>query len=232
LKFTGTGRLGVPGFPLAGTVKVDRFTLTRSPMIAKIAALGSISPIVDALRGDGIPFSQLTASLTHRAGVIVISDCTLTGAAVAMALRGTVDRMKDDLSLTGTLVPSYTTLSRLTKDVPALGPEPTGVRSDGVRSVDFEVSGSLGDPYVTVQPTSAAASGNRREGRRSWRSKGASELRPEEEQKPREGGRSSRSRSRSELRPEAEEKPKPKPKPKPKRRPRPASPASPEPEAQ
>jgi hypothetical protein len=149
-----------------------------------------------------------------------------------MALRGTVDRMKDDLSLTGTLVPSYTTLNRLTKDVPALGPEPTGVRSDGVRSVDFEVSGSLGDPYVTVQPTSAAASGNRREGRRSWRSKGASELRPEEEQKPREGGRSSRSRSRSELRPEAEEKPKPKPKPKPKRRPRPASPASPEPEAQ
>jgi hypothetical protein len=209
LKFTGTGRLGVPGFPLAGTVKVERFTLTRSPMVAKIAALGSISPIVDALRGDGIPFSQLTASLTHRAGVIVISECTLTGAAVAMALRGTVDRMKDDLSLTGTLVPSYTALSRLTKDVPALGPEPIGGTSNGVRSVDFEVSGSLGDPYVTVKPTSAAAGGNHREGRRSWRSKGGSELRPE-----------------------AEEKPRPKPKPKPKRRPRPASPASPEPEAQ
>jgi AsmA-like C-terminal region len=230
LKFTGTGRLGVAGFPLAGTVKVDRFTLTRSPMVAKIAALGSISPIVDALRGDGIPFSQLTASLTHRAGVIVISECTLTGAAVAMALRGTVDRMKDDLSLTGTLVPSYTALSRLTKEVPALGPEPTGATSDGVRSVDFEVSGSLGDPYVTVKPTSAAASGSRREGRRSGRSRGGSELRPEEEQKPREGRRSGRSRGRSELRPEEEQKPKPKPKP--RRRPRPASPASQEPKAQ
>jgi len=226
LKFTGTGRLGAPGFPLAGTIKVERFTLTRSPMVAKIAALGSISPIVDALRGDGIPFSQLTASLTHRAGVIVISDCTLTGAAVAMALRGTVDRMKDDLSLTGTLVPSYTALSRLTKDVPALGPTPTEVRSDGARGVDFEVSGSLGDPYVTVKPSSAAASGSRREGRRSGRSRGGSELRPEEEQNPRERGRSSRSRGRSELRPEAEQKPKPKPKPKPKRRPRPASPES------
>ena len=164
LKFTGTGRLGVPGFPLAGTVKVERFTLTRSPMIAKIAALGSILPIVDALRGDGIPFSQLTASLTHRAGVIVISEGTMTGAAVAMALRGTVDRMKDDLSLTGTLVPSYTALSRLTKDVPALGLTPTDVRTDGARGVDFEVSGSLGDPYVTVKPASAAPSGSRRRG--------------------------------------------------------------------
>jgi hypothetical protein len=207
LKFTGTGRIGVPGFPLAGTVKVERFTLTRSPMIAKIAALGSISPIVDALRGDGIPFSQLTASLTHRAGVIVIGEGTMTGAAVAMALRGTVDRMKDDLSLTGTLVPSYTALARLTKDVPALGPTSTDVRSDSARGVDFEVSGSLGDPYVTVKPASAAPSGSRRE-----------------------GGRSSRSRSRSELRPEAEQKPKAKPKP--RRRPRPGSPAPQEPEAE
>ena len=209
LKFTGTGRLGAPGFPLAGTVKVERFTLTRSPMIAKIAALGSISPVVDALRGDGIPFSQLTATLSHRAGVIVISECTLTGAAVAMALRGTVDRMKDDLSLTGTLVPSYTVLSRLTKDVPALGLTPTDVKSDGARGVDFEVSGSLGDPYVTVKPAAAASSGSRRE-----------------------RGRFSRSKGRSELRPEGEQKPKPKPKPKPKRRPRPANPASPEPEAE
>ncbi len=164
LRFTGEGRLGVPGLPLAGTVRVDRFTLTRSPMVAKIAALGSISGVVDALRGDGIPFSQLTATLTHRAGVIVISDGTLTGPAVAMAVRGTVDRMKDDLSLNGTLVPSYQALDRLTKNVPALGsPTVTDVKSSGVRAVDFEVSGSLSDPYVTVKPGSAVPSGGRRD---------------------------------------------------------------------
>ena len=190
LRFTGEGRPGVPGFPLAGTVRVDGFTLTRSPMIAKIAALGSISGVVDALRGDGIPFSQLTATITHRAGVIVISDGTLTGPAVAMALRGTVDRMKDALSLNGTLVPSYQALDRLTKNVPALGsPTVTEVKSSGVRAVDFEVSGSLADPYVTVKPGSAVAPGGQRDGVRTSRRKPRSEDSPIPRVKPRRRSR-------------------------------------------
>jgi hypothetical protein len=171
LRFTGEGRLGVPGLPLAGTVHVDPFTLTHSPMIAKIAALGSIPRVVDALRGDGIPFSKLTATIAHRAGIIMISDGTITGPAMALGLRGTVDRMKDDLSLTGTLVPSYQGLSRLTKNGPQLGPMLADVRADGVRAVDFEVSGSLADPYVTVKPASAVAAGSRGDVARSARPK-------------------------------------------------------------
>src|SRR5262245_28385059 len=186
LRFTGEGRFGVPGFPLAGAVKVDRFTLTRSPMIAKIAALGSISAVVDALRGDGIPFSQLTATVTHRAGVIVISEGTLTGPAVTMALRGTVDRMKDDLSLNGTLVPSYQALARLTKNVPVLGnPAVTEVKSSEPRAVDFEVSGSLADPYVIVKPASAVAPGGRRDVVRISRRKKRVEESPMPRVKPR-----------------------------------------------
>jgi hypothetical protein len=185
LRFTGEGRLGVPGLPLAGTVSVDRFTLTHSPMIAKIAALGSIPGIVDALRGDGIPFAKLTASIAHRAGVIVISDGTITGPAVALGLRGTVDRMKDDLSLTGTLVPSYQGLGRLTKNGPQRGPTLTDVRTDGARAVDFEVSGSLADPYVTVKPASAVVSGSRRDVARSARTRPKQQLGPTSRPRPR-----------------------------------------------
>src|SRR5262249_32063033 len=172
LRFTGEGRLGVPGFPLAGSVKVDRFTLTRSPMIAKIAALGSISGVVDALRGDGIPFSQLTATLTHRAGVIVISDGTLSGPAVTMALRGTVDHMKDDLSLNGPRVPGYRAPARLTKTVPVRGTRAVReVKGSEPGAVDFEVGGSLADPYVIVKPGAAVAPGGRRDVVRTSRRK-------------------------------------------------------------
>lgn len=118
--------------------------------------------------------------------MIVISDGTLTGPAVAMALRGTVDRMKDDLSLNGTLVPSYQALDRLTKSVPALGsPTVTEVKGSGVRSVDFEVSGSLADPYVTVKPGSAVAPGGRRDVVRTSRSKLRSEDGPTPRVRPR-----------------------------------------------
>ena len=120
--------------------------------------------------------------------------------------------MKDDLSLTGTLVPSYAALGRLTKNVPALGT--TDVKSDGTRGVDFEVSGSLGDPYVTVKPASATSSGGRRESGRASRSRARSELRPEPDQK------------------QQKQKQKQKPKPKPKRRPRAAGPADQEPAAE
>ena len=52
--------LGVPGMPFAGTLNAERFVLKRSPMIAKIAAMGAMSGIVDA------PGSRRAALLAAR----------------------------------------------------------------------------------------------------------------------------------------------------------------------
>lgn len=154
VKLTGSIRLGTPGMPLSGALSADRFVLKRSPMIAKIAALGSIGGVIDLLAADGLPFSQLTGTFTQRAGVLNLTEAVAASPGMALTARGTVDRVGDDLSLEGTLVPNYGGLARLTKDRPAAGTVLI-VGSESTKAVDFSVSGSLADPYVTAKPATA-----------------------------------------------------------------------------
>src|SRR5262245_45472248 len=158
LQLTSEIRPNVPGVPMSGTLRIDKFTLTRSPMVAKVAALTSISGVVDALAAGGIPIAQLGVTFTHRAGVVTLSDCLATGPAMALTLRGTVDRTHDDLALDGALVPNYPGLARLAASAAMVGPILPSTPSDsGVEAAEFTVSGSLADPYVTARPASATA---------------------------------------------------------------------------
>ena len=158
LQLTSEIRPSVPGVPMSGTLRIDKFTLTRSPMIAKVAALTSISGVVDALAAGGIPFSQLGATFSHRSGVVSLSDCLATGPAMAFTLRGTVDRTRDELALDGALVPNYPGLVRLASSSTMVGPTlPSTPGGSEVEAAEFTVSGSLADPYVTARPASATA---------------------------------------------------------------------------
>ena len=112
-KLTGEIRLNLPGMPFTGTLDAERFILHRSPMIAKIAAMGPVSGIIDALAADGLPFSQLSVTFTQRAGVITVAEGIAAGPGVALTVRGSVDRARDELSLEGTLVPNHEVLAKL-----------------------------------------------------------------------------------------------------------------------
>jgi hypothetical protein len=148
--------------PLSSALSADSFVLKRSPMIAKIAALGSIGGVIDLLAADGLPFSQLTVRFTQRAGVLNLTEAVAAGPGMALTARGTVDRVRDELSLEGTLVPNYGGLARLTKDRPAAGTVLV-IGSESTKAVDFSVSGSLADPYVTTKPATTIAPGTLRD---------------------------------------------------------------------
>jgi len=153
-KLTGELRLNLPGMPFAGTLNAERFILHRSPMIAKIAAMGPVTGIVDALAADGLPLSQLAVTFTQRAGVISVAEGIAAGPGVAFTVRGSVDRPRDELSLEGTLVPNHEVLAKL-------APSPSEVTAFSdlgpVRALDFSVSGSLADPYVSAGPSTTIA---------------------------------------------------------------------------
>jgi hypothetical protein len=159
LQLTSEIRPSVPGVPMSGKLRIDKFTLTRSPIIAKVAALTSIAGVVDALAAGGVPIAQLGVTFTHRSGVVTLSDCVATGPAMALTLRGTVDRTHDDLALDGTLIPNYVGLTHLAASATMAGPTlPSSAPSGAVEAADFAVSGSIADPYVTAKPASATAS--------------------------------------------------------------------------
>ena len=152
VKLNGTIRLGVPGLPLNASLTADRFVLKRSPMIAKIAALGSVGGVIDLLAADGLPFSQLAVTFTQRAGVINLTEAVGGSPGLALTARGTVDRAGDELSLDGTMVPNYAGLAQLVKDLPDVGGVVTTLGNERVKALDFSASGSLADPYVTAKP--------------------------------------------------------------------------------
>ena len=69
-----------------------------------------------------MPIAQLGATFTHRSGVVTLSDCVAIGPAMALTLRGTVDRTHDDLALDGTLIPNHAGLARLAASAATAGP--------------------------------------------------------------------------------------------------------------
>ncbi len=151
LRLTGEIRFGVPGMPFTGTLEADRFVVRRSPMIAKIAAMGPVPSVVDLLTAGGLPFSQLVASFNQRAGVITVPEAVAAGPGLALTLRGSIDRPADDLSLEGSLVPNHEGLERLLQDSPTV----TALGGERITALDFSVSGSLADPYVSANPSSS-----------------------------------------------------------------------------
>jgi hypothetical protein len=172
VRLTGTIRLRVPGLPLAGSLTADNFVLTRSPMIAKVAAIGSVGGIIDLLAGAGVPFSELAATFTQRAGLINLTEGIAASPGFAVTARGSIDRARDELSLEGTLVPNYDGLSRLVSEAPVAKTKVIELGTETVSALEFSVSGSLADPYVAAKPATGIPSGALRDLQRLTRTRG------------------------------------------------------------
>jgi hypothetical protein len=208
----GELRLHVPGMPFMGTLDAKSFMLVRSPLVAKIAAMGPVPGIVDALADHGLPFSQLSVTFSQRAGVITVVEGIGAGPGLALTVRGGIDRPSDDLSLEGTLVPNYDALSKLAPSVPEVTAF-SELDVERVRALDFSASGSLADPYVTASPSTSIAPSTLRDllklttssglpqsraGRRRGRDEADAAL-----MEPEPGGRSKRRRRRGGVADEA-----------------------------
>jgi hypothetical protein len=155
--FAGTVDAGAPGWPLDGHVELKSFTLTRAPILARIATLGSLSGIAGALAGKkGIPFDRLSGDLAQRERVITIRSARASSRSLGIAAAGVVDAGARTLTLDGSLVPAYYGLNQAPARVPIVGSILTGKGGEGVHVIDFQVRGPLSAPSVSVRPSSAA----------------------------------------------------------------------------
>jgi len=157
LLFAGNLDSAAPGWPIDGHLDVRSFTLTRAPILARVASLASLSGIASGLSGSqGIAFDRLSAELAHRGGVITIKSARASGASLGISVRGVVDGAAGTLALEGSLVPAYYGLNEAANRVPLVGRVFTGTRGEGIHVFDFEVRGAIAGPQVSVRPSSAA----------------------------------------------------------------------------
>jgi hypothetical protein len=145
---------------VAGTLDVRDVVLVKSPVLARVARLASLSGILDTLDRSGLVFDRAQAELRYDHSALSIADGLASGPGLAFALDGTIDRIAATADLRGTAVPSYYGLNTVPGRIPVLG---RVVGNEGIQAIDFTVTGALADPQVKVAPVSALLPGRLRD---------------------------------------------------------------------
>lgn len=156
LTATGTLDLAAAGPPFDAHVEVNKFTLTREPIVTRVAQLVSLSGIVNSLRGGGLYFERMACDLSQRGSVVTLRDGVADGPSLVFTMRGTLDRAAKTVDLTGTLVPAYYGLNTVAGKIPLLGRLLTGGDKAGIQVFDFTARGPMGSPNVTTRVSSLA----------------------------------------------------------------------------
>ncbi|HLY37096.1 MAG TPA: AsmA-like C-terminal region-containing protein, partial [Candidatus Binatia bacterium] len=158
LRYAGTVGVGTAGMPLDGHLEVHDFTLLRSPLLARLTTLSSLSGIANLLQNRGVRFDRLDAGISNRDRTVTIADAVASGRSVNVNVSGTIDRGDWTTSLRGTLKPSYYGLNAAAGRVPFVGKLITG-QGGVLQAFEFEVSGPLAAPRVSVDPLRSVAPG-------------------------------------------------------------------------
>jgi hypothetical protein len=159
LVFEGDVRPAEAGIPIAGTVDIESFRLTRAPVLTRVLTLASLSGLAQAFSRGGIRFDRLTARLESRGQIVRLSELAARGPELGATASGSCDRAAGTVALDGTLVPSYWGLNTAAARVPLLGDLLTGVDRSGVQSIQFHVRGALANPAITIDPVTSLAPG-------------------------------------------------------------------------
>ncbi|WP_417789793.1 DUF3971 domain-containing protein [Terasakiella pusilla] len=145
--------------PLVGTIKVDDYRITKVPALAKIMSLAGITGFLDTLQGDGIGFNSLTSPFKYNNGVLEFKDGRTNGISIGLTWEGKLYTYAKVANIRGTVVPAYG-LNSILGNVPLLGQIFSGgEKGGGLFAWTYNVTGSLEDPDVSVNPVSGLAPG-------------------------------------------------------------------------
>ena len=138
-----------------GTARVGAFRVVGAPALAQIFSLASLSGLADALQGQGLSFQGFETAFTYGDGKASLGEGRAWGPSLGVSVDGDFSRRDDTVNLAGTLVPAYT-INRVLGAIPLLGEILVG---EGVFAVAYRVTGSVGEPRVTINPLSVLTPG-------------------------------------------------------------------------
>ena len=142
---------------LRAHIEGQNYTLARTPVMAQLLALPSLTGFASTLSGSGLPFTTLRGDFTYTGGRLVLERLLAFGEALGVTANGWDDLDRDWLELHGTVAPSYL-LNSIIGNFPVIGPL-LGGGSQGLFAANYRLGGPSADPQVTVNPLSALAPG-------------------------------------------------------------------------
>jgi len=135
----------------------SNYVVNRTPILARLLALPSLTGLASTLSGSGLPFIELRGDISYGGGRLTLQRLLAYGESLGITAKGWVDIAGDRLGLQGTVAPAYA-LNSIVGHVPIIGPL-FGGGSQGLFAAEYRISGAGADPQVWVNPLSALAPG-------------------------------------------------------------------------
>ena len=143
-----------PEGALTGTIHVQDFRLTQTSFLTQAL---TILGILDAFRGDFIPFDKATIPFTLTPEYTVfIDEAVASGNSLGITFSGSISSEKLDIQ--GSIVPAYA-INSLPGKIPLIGRLFSGEEGGGLFGVSFEASGTPEKPKVNINPATLFAPG-------------------------------------------------------------------------
>lgn len=143
-----------PEGALTGIINIYDFRLTQTSFLTQAM---TILGILDAFRGDFIPFKKATIPFTLTPeNVVIINEAVASGSSLGITFRGSLSGEKIDMQ--GSIVPAYA-INSLPGKIPLIGRLFSGEEGGGLFGVSFEAIGTPDHPQVNINPATLFAPG-------------------------------------------------------------------------
>ncbi len=143
-----------PKGALTGTINIEDFRLTQTSFLTQAL---TILGILDAFRGDFIPFDKATIPFTLTPEYIVLIDeAVASGSSLGITFSGSVS--SEELDIQGSIVPAYA-INSLPGKIPLIGRLFSGEEGGGLFGVSFEAIGTPHNPEININPATLFAPG-------------------------------------------------------------------------
>jgi len=146
------------GQPVSGTATLDDFAVRDAPAIGRFLQGITVIGLIDLARSQHLSFTRAIVPFTLSPGTLALGEARAYSTSLGVTMTGRVDRRRETLDLSGTVVPAYL-LNTLPGRLPLIGRLFSLEQGGGVMAVAWRARGPRAEPEVTVNPLSALTPG-------------------------------------------------------------------------
>lgn len=162
LSISGESAVGGDRGVIIGKAEMEHFKVVNAPVLARLVNALSLPGILQLLSSDGITFTRLESDFTwskKKGGdIIVVKNGRTSGTSMGLTFDGHIDRIQDQLNITGTIVP-VSLVNDVIGGIPLIGDILSGGSKGGVFAATYSVRGPTKEPTTTVNPLSILTPG-------------------------------------------------------------------------
>lgn len=143
---------------IKGNVFIGNGTILKSPWIAKLLSLASLTGILDRLNSRGLSIDRTTLDFTKHDNVVNFKNGLIAGSAIGISFQGDYRLDTDTMNFYGALLPFYG-INSLFSNIPIVGKLTSSRPSEGIVGMSYYIKGKSDNPDVSVNPLSVLGVG-------------------------------------------------------------------------